>query len=373
MDTVTIHGLRNFPTGRSFDIQPVTALNGPPGSGKSTVMSAIAAAWFMAARAKLPDFNAYPFLMGSYEQTAHQEGDHPPVESFSITSRHGNTYHRTEYVSHQAYPHPARRIIHRADNAVEISIDPQGGSSHHYRFTHDGRKSPQYAIQRYGPVDDTLPSFQDVILEQQATGSALPQAIRELIAEVAISVNTRMPPHSILPGIAPPPRTLDPDPQTPLHSPVYPYTTMRAYENYEPGTWRKIRSYLRRMGRNSGLFDDIRIRRLAPDNAAPFQVEVNTDDNWRNVADAGSTIIRILPLMAQLVMSLVEDRAPRILLLHSLDLVGHPSANAAIGDFIRSRGNNAICILENPHDALTGAAANPKYPSLAVNVLTQRE
>ena len=100
----------------------------------------------------------------------------------------------------------------------------------------------------------------------------------------------------------------------------------------DPTAWERLKSELEEFGRDAGLFDEIRVRRLGSAGGDPFQLQVRKFGGrrkgpWRNIIDVGYGISQILPI----VIPLLRDDAPDLALLQQPEVHLHPSAQAALG------------------------------------------
>ena len=87
---------------------------------------------------------------------------------------------------------------------------------------------------------------------------------------------------------------------------------------------------LRRFGKESGLFNQIRIKRLGRKPGDPFQLLVNLGNGLpANLIDVGYGVSQSLPLIVETVLS--NERA--LLLLQQPEVHLHPRAQAALGSF----------------------------------------
>ena len=82
--TISIENFRGFSGRNEVQLSPLTLVTGPPNSGKSTLLFAMAAASELA-RGETPDFNRQPLQLGGFAQIAS-----PGTDAFSVgTSNNG--------------------------------------------------------------------------------------------------------------------------------------------------------------------------------------------------------------------------------------------------------------------------------------------
>ena len=85
MDSLIIENVRCFRERQEIPIRPLTFLVGENSTGKSTFLALTRIAWQLCRGPFTPDFNRKPFLLGAYEQIAHNhQGGGKRSRSFTI-------------------------------------------------------------------------------------------------------------------------------------------------------------------------------------------------------------------------------------------------------------------------------------------------
>src|SRR5262249_4368610 len=92
---------------------------------------------------------------------------------------------------------------------------------------------------------------------------------------------------------------------------------------------RQLRSALQRFGKESGLFQDIGIKKLGKGPDDPFQVQVAAGGPKVNLMDVGYGVSQALPVIVQSVLR----RQNSLLLIQQPEVHLHPRAQAALGTF----------------------------------------
>lgn len=103
-------------------------------------------------------------------------------------------------------------------------------------------------------------------------------------------------------------------------------------------------------GRQSGLFEDVQIRKLGPESSAPFQILVSIAGEKINIADVGYGVSQSLPIVAETLLSSPGST----MLIQQPEVHLHPKAQAALGTFFSrlvSTGNYKF-VLETHSDYL---------------------
>ena len=118
--------------------------------------------------------------------------------------------------------------------------------------------------------------------------------------------------------------------------------------------WQETRRQLETFGKDSGLFDEIKIRRLGARSSDPFQLQVrkfgaSTKGPMRNIIDVGYGVSQVLPVLVELFR---EDSATAFL-LQQPEVHLHPSAQAALGTlFCRAAAAGRKLVVETHSDHL---------------------
>ena len=131
----------------------------------------------------------------------------------------------------------------------------------------------------------------------------------------------------------------------------------------QPEVWDKLKQHLESFGRNSGLFDEIKVRHLGR-YGGPFQLQVKksgktgTKGPWRNLMDVGHGVSQALPIITELLRGDADQQSPESsrppqFLLQQPEVHLHPSAQAALGSlFCRLAGPRRQLIVETHSDYL---------------------
>lgn len=118
--------------------------------------------------------------------------------------------------------------------------------------------------------------------------------------------------------------------------------------------WQETRKQLETFGKDSGLFDEIKIRRLGARSSDPFQLQFRkfgapAKGPMRNMIDVGYGVSQVLPVLVELFR---EDGATAFL-LQQPEVHLHPSAQAALGTlFCRAAADGRQLVVETHSDHL---------------------
>lgn len=120
----------------------------------------------------------------------------------------------------------------------------------------------------------------------------------------------------------------------------------------EKDDWDKLKQSLEEFGKDSGLFDEIGIRKLGKLESEPFQLQIrkygkSAKGPRRNIIDVGYGVSQALSVVAEL----LRYQATPIFLLQQPEVHLHPSAQAALGSlFCRIAGPARQLIVETHSD-----------------------
>ena len=116
--------------------------------------------------------------------------------------------------------------------------------------------------------------------------------------------------------------------------------------------WNRLKEALEAFGKDSGLFDEIAIRRLGKLESEPFQLQIrkfgrSLKGPKRNIIDVGYGVSQVLPVVAEL----LGNQLTPVFLLQQPEVHLHPSAQAALGSlFCRIAGPERQLIVETHSD-----------------------
>ena len=121
-----------------------------------------------------------------------------------------------------------------------------------------------------------------------------------------------------------------------------------------PTKWKKLKKQLEDFGKQSGLFDEISIKRFEKTGGSPFQIQVRkfgkTKGPKQNLIDVGYGVSQVLPVVTEL---LNENSSPSLFLLQQPEVHLHPSAQAALGSlFCQAVEKKTQLLIETHSDHL---------------------
>ena len=375
MRSITIRNYRCFgDEPQTARLAPLTLLIGENSSGKTSLMAMVRALWDVAYDHRVPDFKEDPYDLGSFEEIAHHRGarggraevfeagfeSNGPGAARNGRASSGSTKVTVKFESQWSAPVPVSRRLERGPYWVDQDLrsnyidnfkfgGPDGEWEHRDRRV-PGEPSPRVAYDRIPPVR-SLP----FALESQFNrGPDDTQEIvqigdsREFTREDLETLGSELFRH--VPGSFPPRRQIltRPFASAPVRSQpqrVYSYdlavadslgdntpSFLAQLALRKPDAWKALKEGLESFGRESRLFDEVRVRHLGKTDADPFQLQVRKFSNnakgpFRNLVDVGYGISQVLPFVTEL----LKVDGPTTLLLQQPEVHLHPSAQAAVG------------------------------------------
>ena len=401
LDSITLENFRCFRERQTARLAPLTLLVGDNSTGKTSFMAMIRALWDMAYGHRVPDFKEDPYDLGGFDDIAHHRGRRGGRAAdrfeagFEAGLRHrratgaaaeGAGSHRFSVVFERGgtVPVPALRRLARGDLWIEdrrsrgahreFRIGTRRGSwkSMNRYFDGGARESDrtEYAMQPFdslfykhiippymgneqlgfSPMDNSSPvtdkdlsRFEEIVdarFEKIADGDG------DTLFESAFVHNPfAKRPYASAPVRSKPRRTYDPARAAPDPEGDYVPMYLANMSFQDRGGWEDLKEALEAFGRDSGLFDEIDVRRLGKGGSDPFQLRVRKFGKRlkgppRNMTDVGYGVSQVLPVVAEL----LRRDAPSMFLLQQPEVHLHPSAQAGLGSL--------FCAIADPHRQL---------------------
>lgn len=371
MNEITVRNYRCFRDLQKARLAPLTLLVGENSTGKTSLLALIRALWDLGYRDRLPDFKEEPYDLGSFDEIAHHRGARGgratqfeagykmpwPAPQRGRRSAKGERSFDFVFKRDRNQPFLAWRRVWQGESVVELDLENDeivvGTSNGRWQFEPEHRQKQRLELQA------TLFESRAGMLSYFLLGALFPNGggSREgkepgwtsLCGAKLLSGEDRagilelvgfpddMEPHGRPYASAPvrskPRRTYDPSRLTrdPEGEAVPMYLADLSHRG--PAEWDRLHADLESFGRASGLFDEMRVRRLGRTSSEPFQIQVRKSGTsklkgpWRNLTDIGYGISQVLPVITELLRS----DAPAMFLLQQPEVHLHPSAQAALG------------------------------------------
>lgn len=321
---LVLENVRCFQGRHEIRIRPLTFLVGENSTGKSTVMAVLAAVSSGTASSLYVDFSTPPYDLGPYPSIASHVGDAERARSFSIGYQGRRTDGSTlevllTFVESSGQPRLARLRTRRpldsestgSSEVIDLDIMARSPSSRRHSIQADSGT-------------ESIWTLQDRV-KDNAHWVRLVDALGLIVEEVGF-----LPSRSLAPVRTRPRRTYDEisDAFRPEGDHI-PVVLSRILSRAEPELREPLVSALRRFGQESGLFRDLRVRRLGSADSDPFQVEVDVSGRATNIADVGYGVSQAIPVVVESLLLAPERR----MLLQQPEVHLHPRAQAALGSF----------------------------------------
>ena len=387
MDSITLENFRCFRERQTVRLAPLTLLVGENSTGKTSLLAMVRVLADYAYNFKTPNFKEPPYDLGSFDEIVyHRSTRGSRSESFvgrfedrCIASKlsvntPGTFAFEVAFQKGATAPIPAKERVELADAWAEESFSPDvpyasrvGNadgewelmvpqetraklrSGDYLRYLRMSLRSGigirdafsfTFADDWFKPVGDS-PAL--------SAGEADPHDDIEAIRRLAPMATYAAAPVRANPQRNYDPRSLGADARGNEIPSVLAHLSMS-----DPTAWERLKGELEEFGRDAGLFDEIRVRRLGSAGGDPFQLQVRKYGRrrkgpWRNIIDVGYGVSQVLPI----VIPLLRDDAPDLALLQQPEVHLHPSAQAALGTlFCRVAATGRQLIVETHSDHL---------------------
>ena len=389
MNAIRLKNFRCFREEQEAVLAPLTLLVGENSTGKTSFMAAVRAVWDILYGLS-GSFEEDPYDLGSFDDIAHFRGQRGGrAESFELgfdfeyqdTETQDRPRCRFDTIigkrGVELFPHTRRFSIPGTNAWMELAI-AQAEDKGLWRLRLGAAESvweidlgdaewgdayvplwlapPTLDLERDRPwlIQDTQVRKTQGTEESVATDKRqvkyLQQILRQIVVRYRFGGDRPYAGAAVRPK---PRRTYDPshvyrDPEG-TYLPTYLWY-LNARE--ERNDWGKLKQSLEAFGKDSGLFDEIGIRRLGKLESAPFQLQIRkygkrTKGPRRNIIDVGYGVSQALSVFAEL----LGNQATPIFLLQQPEVHLHPSAQAALGSlFCRIAGPARQLIVETHSD-----------------------
>lgn len=332
-----LENVRGFAGEHTVNFRPLTILVGENSSGKTTILSSLAAT--LSARLdgfEIP-FNRPPFEMGGFESIAtYRGGKFGRSEKFSIGLEldGGVGAVRYTYVNNRGSP---RLAFVRASvpNKYGIQIDLLNGKCilQSLSKTAKNRWIEEFNVDF---SEDFLRSGRSILsllvmsLKKKSGKQEIYTKFTEALYGSLFEIMGEIP---VFQALAPlrskPRRTYDEliDEVKPEGDHV-PLVLARAIRDNNADSEFLI-SNLTKFGQNSGLFEKINVKRMGRAESDPFQIRVKLNGPDANLTDVGYGVSQALPI----VIDSLSAKSGSVVLVQQPEVHLHPRAQAELGDF----------------------------------------
>ena len=379
MDSIYLENFRCFHHKQEARMAPVTLLVGANSTGKTSFLALIRALWDIAYEQQRPDFKTEPYDLGSFDEIAHHRGarggrsEHFEA-GFSVDARsHGRLDESFEFTfgKRGVAPVPIRRRLTQGTTWLEETFAANGKPHVMQMGTDKG------CWETRGPADETSNRAAELLVDSwlllsaalrkgsTATSTSVqpldssPALVESDIDNLSRLITPRFDlpqrPFASAPVRSKPRRTHDPSGFQADPEGAYIPMLLADMFSHNEDTWQELKAGLETFGRASGLFDEIKIKRLGPRDSEPFQIQVRKFGGRlkgppRNLIDVGYGVSQVLPVITELLRT---DRKTSLYLLQQPEVHLHPSAQAALGSlFCQVASRHRQLVVETHSDYL---------------------
>ena len=365
IDSLTLKDFRCFHEEQTVPLAPLTLLVGENSTGKTSFM-ALVQALCKAARASstqtMPDFKEGPYDLGSFDEIVHNRGSrggranefmvgfsrcHEGKEKWlqykmvyqrqsqgNFEFNPAQVFNKLGKIEVEGRTEEGRKILKLGNSRGSWQFEEKDddwelglsfyGLWHHIGFMHYALDSVHERKSRFKSLNNSPDITADDV--RKIYRAFFHPGLRRF--EQAV--------YSSAPVSSNPIRTYDPSRyvSSPEGRNVPMYLANIFYN--DDNKWKELKSDLEKFGKDTGLFDEIRIKPLGKKNSSPpFQIQIrkygrrNAKGPHRNLIDVGYGVSQALPLIVEI----LNKRTPHVFLLQQPEVHLHPSAQAALGSF----------------------------------------
>ena len=362
--------VRCFGERQTLEIRPLTFLVGENSTGKTTALACFRVLANYLRGAGI-DFNQLPYSMGVFKDIVRNSTKKEKNFKLGFASKYNSEDIETiiELVEKKAGIEPVvssitmkltdGEIIVRSEDAMgkELRLDSFDEEQNRYRIACNSNRLNEYSIFFF------FPSFTRESKGEIAFSKYFEKKIKKFKCS-PWDVFRTMSVFSTSPIRSQPKRTYDParefdDPEG-SDIPMY----LMRIEATKKKEWEKLKQQLVEFGKNSGLFQDIKIKNFGRSLGGPFQLQFKIRGPTSNVIDVGYGVSQILPILVQILnYGISKHTKPEYedipyFLLQQPEVHLHPRAQAEFSSLLVKLANqgNQSFIVETHSDYMIDRA-----------------
>ena len=349
---IIVENIRGFSGRRRIPIRPISVLTGENSTGKTSFLAMVSSLFDSEGYPSSPNFNKEPYRLGGYDTIAtYKGGRYGRADYFSLgyQSREDDISVESKYVKGEGKISLKNIVVKTENKILSVDMAEEEEGKVIVRIKSEGRSFEEVVEMEEGIVGKGMAGQEIFFALSLASSDELKEVIGgdEGVEELFRITNYIVPGESV--SLAPirtkPKRTYGQvvDKYDPSGKHI-PSTLSKIFRNKDRSEERKrVFDSIRRFGKMSGLFEDVRIKKLGDKLTDPFQLQVKGEGRWANIVDVGYGVSQVLPVIAQSTMT--SDEAA--LLLQQPEVHLHPRAQAALGSFfaeIMSNSNQYLAV-----------------------------
>ncbi len=346
LDRFLIEDVRCFAGPQDVRIRPLTFLVGENSTGKTTVLGCMQAlADYMWSHSEI-SFNRHPYEMGSFREIVRRSNPLLPLFKIGIVFR-GPKATRTTYVATLRERRDGARadvahvtwtfgdasiVVHR--NIAESYGNRRGRglvTKQDRRSIHVDLSEPFFG--RFQARPWMLPSWLDLETQAREFIEALHPFFRKGDRKMPYrSPLDLVPSKSIAPVRSRPKRTYDPFLDAPDAEGTDIPAELASIARKGGKRWQELKERLESLGKDTGLFSELMIKKMGKSGSDPFQVQVKIRGPRVNLKDVGYGVSQALPILVHVMQS---QRAGTFL-IQQPEVHLHPRAQAELSSILIS-------------------------------------
>lgn len=384
---VFLENVRTFDGEHALPFGTVTVLTGENSTGKSTILGALSGMLAGDGFPFDPTFDEFPYSMGSYDTIAtYKGGRYGRAKHFGVgyevewEGREWGPSRRVfaEYVSDRGRVSLDQLRVEASGRTLQLGVMERsvGTLTSELVFTPEEDAKP-VAFELTLPTGDPerrVSGFPNALIEalfREGQKGDLREVFDEVInlsyfvgqGRVVSVAPIRTRPHRVYSKAK---QAFDPG------GDHVPFVLDRLFT--DPGSRSEraqVLKALKTFGEESGLYEDVSIKKLGKKATDPFQVMIKVAGRARNLIDVGYGVSQSLPVVVQTVL----EGPDSLILLQQPEVHLHPRAQAALGTFVAQmalEGKRRI-VLETHSDfvldRIRQEVANGTLPASEVQIL----
>ena len=365
----TMEDVRCFGGKQTLEIRPLTFLVGENSTGKTT---ALACFKVLGDRIQLGsiDFNLHPHSMGTFKDIVRNSRKKEKRFKLGFTYPYENEDIEltVEFIERENGIEPmlGSMTLDLVDGRIQFIPNDTDDSDFHLNVIN--QKNNDYQIQIPSHIFYSYPpsSIFRLLLGRTEEESTLITYLTEKYKDLRIQPFAHVENISIFstaPVRSSPKRTYDPsrismDPEG-SDIPMY----LMSIEVTEKNDWDTLKEQLVEFGESSGLFQNIKIKKMGRSLGSPFQLQFEVLGLTSNILDVGYGISQILPLLVQVINPSIRQRSKErnkshYILLQQPEVHLHPKAQAQFSSLLANLVSKGNCsyIVETHSDYMIDRA-----------------
>ena len=361
----TMEEVRCFGENQTFEIRPLTFLIGENSTGKTTTLACFhVLADYLRGRGVvfngLSSTDSHPYSMGTFRDIVRSSRKKEKVFKLGFVSKHADedVQWTIEFVEKTEGIEPvvSSITIKFADGTIIIETEDKIDIG--VRLDSYDEKQNQYRLVCEFDILNSIPPFLilSAFIRQDRKKDTFSKYLRKKGEKFEESkyqlwqIWDTISVFSTSPVRSRPKRTYDPTREfnDPEGSDIPMYLTR--IEATQKENWEGLKQQLVEFGKSSGLFQNIKIKKLGRSLGAPFQLQFKVRGPTSNIIDVGYGVSQILPILVQILNPNISRGTPRLssfYLLQQPEVHLHPKAQAEFSSLLvklASRGRQSFII-----------------------------